>query len=140
MSLLFRHNKEVPEYPEHQVGKQRGTVALEKPHALEIMQEMRKQYTKSCMKIPKITVNIGGAFAHYKDPFNKKTGRDMATARVKPIEFTIGGSGYDNDPEAIMLSLTGVDKTLEVQYTIGIKLYRDSGELRIMHIQTRSWE
>lgn len=137
MSLLFRHNQERPEYGG--VGKETGTIAFEKPHVLEILQELRRSFTKSVMSIPKITVNIGGAFVHKSDCFNKKVGRALATSRVKPIEMMIDFDYGSQRLDAVHFRLTGVDNELQVQYVLNCKIYRDSGVLRIMGIQTRSW-
>ena len=137
MSLLIRHNKEVVEYG---VGKERSTVVLEKPHVLEILQEMRKQFTKSCLQIPQITVNIGSSYVHPGDQFNKRLGRSLAQSRMKPVVCTIKSGSYENMSDAIYLVLEGVDDEHQVKYDINVKIYRDSGEMRVMHVFTRSWE
>jgi len=129
---------EVEEFPKYNKGT-RSTVVLEKPHVLEILQELRKQYTRSCLSIPKISVNIGAALCHYKDPFNKKLGRKLATERMKPVEMEINTGAYQNSEEAIWLVLTGVDKVLHVHYSLNVKIYRDSGEMRVIACYTRSW-
>lgn len=136
MNLLIRHNRERQEYG---VGKETSTVVLEKPHVLEILQEMRKQFTKSCMKIPMITVNIGSAYVHPGDQFNKKLGRKLAEARLKPVQCTIRTGEYQNFNDAIHLVLEGVDDEQQVKYDINVKIYRDSGEMRVMQVFTRSW-
>lgn len=134
---LILHNRQIPDYG---VGKEQSTVVLDKPHVLEILQEMRKQYTKSCMKIPKITVNIGSSFCHRSDNFNKKLGRKMAESRMKPVEMTIGNHGmYESSEEAVWLVLTGNDSELQVHYSLNVKIYRDSGEMRVLACYTRSW-
>lgn len=134
---LILHNRDQKSFG---VGKECSTVVVDKPDVREIFQELRKQYTKSCMQIPKIVVNIGGAFVHYKDSFNKKLGRKLAESRMKPIEMRIGHHGmYDGNPDAIFLVLTGVDSELEVHYSLNVKVYRDSGEMRVMACYTRSW-
>lgn len=133
---IIRHNKEIEQYG---VGKERGTVVLDKPEVNEIFQELRKQYTKSCMKMPKIVVNIGAAFAHPNDSFNKKLGRQMAELRMKPIEMSIQTGAYENHEKAIYLLLTGVDSELQVHYSLNVKVYRDSGLLRVIGCYTRSW-
>lgn len=136
MSLLIRHNRERQEYG---VGKETSTVVLEKPHVLEVLQEMRKQFTKSCLQIPKITVNIGSACVHPGDQFNKKLGRQIAESRLKPIQCTIRTGEYQNFSDAIHLVLEGVDDEHQVKYDINVKIYRDSGEMRVMQVSTRSW-
>lgn len=140
MDLIIRHNREAQNGYYMKDKWDRSTVVLEKPHSAEIMQEMRRQYTKSCgFKIPKITINIGGSSVYHKDCYNKKLGRKMATGRIKPVEFKIAQSGYVNHDEAIHLNLTGNDAELKVQYSIELKIYRDSGDIRIMSVHTRFW-
>ena len=136
MSLIIRHNKDREEYS---VGKETSTVVMQKPEVNEIFQELRKQFTKSCLKRPVITVNIGGAFVHAKDAFNKKLGRSLAQSRIKPLEMNIEVGDYQHSDEAIWIVLRGIDRSLEVAYTVTMKVYRDSGESRIMGISTRSW-
>lgn len=136
MSLIIRHNKDREDYG---VGKETSTVVMQKPEVNEIFQELRKQFTKSCLKRPVITVNIGGAFVHAKDPFNKKVGRSLAQSRIKPLEMSIEVGEYQTSDEAIWIVLRGIDRSLEVAYTVTMKIYRDSGDSRIMGISTRSW-
>ena len=136
MSLIIRHNKDKVMYG---VGKETSTVVMQKPEVNEIFQELRKQFTKSCMKLPKIVVSIGGAFVHEKDSFNKKLGRELATSRIKPVEMSIEVGDYQTNEESIYIVLRGVDNALEVAYTVTMKVYRDSGDSRIMAIHTRSW-
>lgn len=136
MSLIIRHNKDRNMYG---VGKETSTVVLQKPEVNEIFQELRKQFTKSCMKLPKLVVNIGGAFVHEKDSFNKKLGRKLAESRIKPIEMSIEVGDYQTNEEAIYIVLRGVDSQLEASYTVTMKVYRDSGDARIMAVNTRSW-
>lgn len=138
MNLIIRHNKEEVEYG---VGLERGTVVLEKPHAAEILQEMRKQFLKSAgLPIPTVTLNIGASFAHPKDPFNKKIGRKLASERIRPVVCTIRFGEYQNFTDAIHLTLEGVDDKSQVKYDVNIKIYRDSGDLRVMSVSTRSWK
>lgn len=136
MKRLILHNKGLPDWP---MGKERSTVVLDKPEVNEIFQELRRLFTKSVMKIPVITVNIGSAFAHPKDCFNKKLGRKMAEERMKPLEFQISVGDYQNHDEAVYLVLTGIDRSLQVHYSLNVKVYRDSGDMRVMACYTRSW-
>lgn len=133
---LILHNRERPDYG---VGKEVSTVVVEKPDVREIFQEMRKQYTPSCLKVPKIVVNIGAAFVHHKDSFNKKLGRKLAESRMKAVEMQISTGTYENSDEAVWLVLTGSDSELEVHYSLNVKVYRDSGAMRVLACYTRSW-
>lgn len=139
MELLIRHNRDSEGFPKHN-RKCLSTVVLEKPDVREIMQELRKSFTPSYLKLPKIVVNIGGAFCYYKDQFNKKLGRELARSRLKPVEMYVEVQSFHlNSSDAIWLVLTGVDKELEVQYSVNIKVYRDSGQLRVFGCFTREW-
>lgn len=134
--IAFKHNMERDEFEHYNPGR-RSTVALEVPHVLEILQEMRKQYTKSILSIPKITVNIGAALVHPTDQFNKRLGRELALSRMKPVEMEIRSHGmYENMTDAIWLVLTGEDTEIGVHYSLNVKIYRDSGLMRIMGCYT----
>lgn len=138
MNLIF-HNRDRGEDWDGSSGH-RSTVVLEKPDVREIMQELRKQFIPSCMKVPKITVNIGVARVHPKDSFNKKLGRKLAEARMRPIEMTIGiHDMYQNFEEAIWLVLTGIDSESQIHYSLNVKVYRDSGNMRALACYTRVW-
>jgi hypothetical protein len=139
MTRLILHNRDRQDDFYAGVGKETSTVILEKPDVREIFQELRKQFTPSQMTIPKIVVNVGGAFCNKGDAFNKDLGRRLANTRVKPVEMRIEISEYQNHKEAIHLRLIGVDSELEVQYTLELKVYRDSKALRVMKAYTRSW-
>jgi hypothetical protein len=110
---------------------------LEVPHVLEILQEMRKQYTRSVLSIPKITVQIGSALVHPDDQFNKRLGRQLALSRMKPVEMKIRSHVmYENMQDAIWLILEGEDKETQVHYSLNVKIYRDSGQMRVMGCYT----
>lgn len=139
MKLIF-HNREFGEHWDASSGH-RSTVVLEKPDVREIMQELRKQFILSCMKIPKITVNIGVARVHPKDSFNKKLGRRLAESRMRPVEMTIGiHDMYQNSDEAVWLVLNGVDPENQIHYSLNVKVYRDSGNMRALACYTRVWQ
>jgi len=137
MSRLILHNREQPQF--EGVGKESSTVLVDKPDVREVFQELRKQFTPSCMKIPTIMVNIGSAFCHRKDTFNKKLGRKLAEPRMKPVLMKIATGSYENMDEAVYLVLTGVDAELQVHYSLNVKVYRDSGQMRVLACYTRSW-
>ena len=136
---LIRHNIEGDEFPQYN-KKTRSTVVFDKPHVLEVLQEMRRQFTKSSMQIPKITVNIGCALAHPKDNFSRKVGIKLAESRIKPIEMEISSSLLHNSSDAIELTLQGIDTEIKIHYSMKIKIYRDSGELRVMSCNTEDWQ
>lgn len=135
---LILHNRGEPDQWDGSYGH-RSTVVLDKPDVREIFQELRKQYTLSCMKLPKIMVNVGCARVHPKDCFNKKLGRKLAESRMRPVEFKIGHHSYDNNEEAVWLVLTGVDNEAQIHYSLNVKVYRDSGTMRVLACYTRSW-
>lgn len=135
---LILHNRGEQDQWDGSFGH-RSTVVVEKPDVREIMQELRKQFTLSCMKIPKVVVNVGCARVHPKDSFNKKLGRKLAESRMRPVEMQISSGAYENSEEAVWLVLSGVDAEAKIHYSLNVKVYRDSGAMRVLACYTRSW-
>jgi hypothetical protein len=141
MNLIIKHNNTEIHAFAHAYKGTRSTVVLEKPDVSMLMQKIRQLYTD--LTPPKVVVNIGCSKAHPKDPYNKKVGRDLATSRMKPIEMQIENpnpyTGLATEGH-LCLILTGIDTELNVYYSLNVKIYKDSLQLRVMGCFTRSWE
>jgi len=73
----------------------------------------------------RLNLMVGVAMCNPKDQYNRKTGRELAISRIKPMDFKI--TRMISDGKKIKLLLSGEGD----QVNLTVIQYRDSGKVRI---------
>jgi hypothetical protein len=125
------HNR--PEKPRYNGRRNCGTFVIEVPQFSDLV-EFASNAIKDNYYAAAFPLEVGAAFLHPGDQFNKKVGREIAMERLTVLGFNL--YSIDIEKKYITLSLTSEDTWTNTLFDVKLRAYYDGMFVRVMQLNS----